>query len=158
MRTFYRGLIHLGRFLSPFLLFAIRVFWGFLFLQAGWGKLQNIEPVIEFFTGLGIPLPTLNAYLVALIETVGGALLIIGLGSRLAAIPLAITMIVALLTAHHESVVKFLDDPEVLTKQSAFGFLLAALIVFCFGPGMFSIDGILKRFYSRKPKEPPVVE
>jgi putative oxidoreductase len=45
---------------SPLLL-AIRMYWGWQFYQTGLGKLQNIPKVVDFFTSLGIPFPTLNA-------------------------------------------------------------------------------------------------
>ena len=57
-------------------------------MQTGWGKLSDIHKVIGFFTDLGIPAPTLNAYFVASLEFGGGLLLILGLGSRLVALPL----------------------------------------------------------------------
>ncbi|HEY2911984.1 MAG TPA: DoxX family protein, partial [Candidatus Angelobacter sp.] len=67
---------------SPFLLL-IRVYWGWLFLQSGIGKFGHIDKVVGFFTDLGIPAPTFNAYFNASLETVGGILLILGLASRL---------------------------------------------------------------------------
>jgi DoxX len=45
----------------------------------GQGKLTNIGKVSEFFTSLGIPLPTLNAYFIGSLECFGSLLLIIGL-------------------------------------------------------------------------------
>ena len=72
---------------SPFLLL-IRVYWGWLFLQSGIGKFGHIDKVVSFFTDLGIPAPTLNAYFNASLETIGGILLILGLASRLIAVPL----------------------------------------------------------------------
>ena len=41
---------------SPFLL-AVRLYWGWQFMQTGWGKLTDIGKVIHFFTDLGIPAP-----------------------------------------------------------------------------------------------------
>ena len=76
---------------------------GWVFLQAGWGKLHNLDRVTGFFTQLGIAMPGFMAPFVATTEFVCGLALIIGLWSRVAAIPLAITMIVALSTAHKES-------------------------------------------------------
>src|SRR5580658_6927183 len=91
-----------GAFLkSPFLL-AVRLYWGWQFAQTGWGKLGNIHKVISFFTSLGIPAPTLNAWFISGLEFVGGILLIVGLGSRLIALPLAIDMIVAYIVADRE--------------------------------------------------------
>src|SRR4051794_38267134 len=69
---------------------------GLVFLRSGWGKLHNLDGVTEFFTGLGIPAPGFQAVLVATTELVGGSLVILGLGARLASLPLATTMVVAL--------------------------------------------------------------
>ena len=41
---------------SPLLLF-VRLYWGFQFMQAGWGKLHDLAHVTQFFTSLGIPAP-----------------------------------------------------------------------------------------------------
>jgi putative oxidoreductase len=58
--------------------------------------------VIQLFTDLGIPMPHLQAPFVAVVELVGGLLLLTGLLTRLAAVPLMGTMVVALLTAQRE--------------------------------------------------------
>src|SRR5271166_4729069 len=92
---YYRLLIRIATSLqSPFLL-AVRLYWGWQFMQTGWGKLSDIGKVVKFFTTLGIPAPALNAYFVSTLELGGGLLLILGLGSRLIALPLAVDMIVA---------------------------------------------------------------
>lgn len=65
---------------SPFTR-AVRLYWGWQFMQTGWGKLSDIGKVISFFTDLGIPAPALNAWFVSALEFGGGALLILGLGS-----------------------------------------------------------------------------
>ena len=53
---------------SPFLL-AVRLYWGWQFMQTGWGKLTDIGKVIHFFTDLGIPAPVLTfAYFVSALE------------------------------------------------------------------------------------------
>src|ERR1700739_5110052 len=66
---------------SPFLL-AVRLYWGWQFMQTGWGKLTDIGKVIHFFTDLGIPAPVLNAYFFSALAFGGGLLLLVGLGSR----------------------------------------------------------------------------
>src|SRR4051812_13862141 len=91
-RFFYSLLIKIGTLLqSPFLL-AIRLYWGWQFLQTGYGKLTNIEKPIQFFSDLHIPFPEANAYLVGCTEFFGGILLCLGLASRLTAVPLIISM------------------------------------------------------------------
>ena len=96
---------------SVFLL-AIRLYWGWQFCQTGWGKLHNLPNVTEFFAGLGIPFPGFNAVLAGSTECFGGALLLLGLGSRLVALPLIFTMIVAYATDGKEAVQAIFSDPD----------------------------------------------
>ena len=128
---------------SPFLLVLRLYFFWQLFLT-GKGKLANIEKVTVFFTSLGIPLPTLNAYFIGSLECFGSLLLIIGLASRPLALLVLLSMIVAYLTADFEAVSGIFSDPDKFVKADPFPFLLSALIVFVFGPGRFSVDALLK--------------
>ena len=82
---------------------AVRLYWGWQFIETGWGKLSDINKVVGFFTDLGIPAPALNAYFVSALEFGGGLLLVLGLGSRLIAMPLVIDMIIAYITADREA-------------------------------------------------------
>lgn len=134
-----------GNFLQSIFLLAIRLLWGFGFLAAGLLKFQDIEKVSTFFDSLGIPIPVASAYLVAGVEAVCGALLIIGLASRLASILLIIIMVTALATAHREAVVQIWPHFDKFSVQPPIPFLLTALTVWCFGPGIFSIDAIIKK-------------
>src|SRR5436305_14951493 len=85
----------LGGWLQPLLLLVIRAWWGWSFVLTGKGKLTNLERTTEFFNGLHIPLPKLNAIVASCVECGGGALLLVGLASRLASVPLIFTMLVA---------------------------------------------------------------
>src|SRR3954454_2726133 len=80
-------------FLGPTL---ARLTVGLVFIGTGWGKLHSLPDVTEFFTSLGIPLPAFNARLTAGTEFFGGLLILVGLGTRLAALPLAFTMVIAI--------------------------------------------------------------
>src|SRR5690349_164638 len=75
-----------------------RVTVGWIFFQSGWGKLHNLEMVTDYFTELGIPAPALQATFASGTEFVCGALLLAGLATRYAAIPLIVVMLVALRT------------------------------------------------------------
>jgi putative oxidoreductase len=72
---------------------------GIVFAESGWGKLQHLPRVIAFFTELGIPAPSIQAPFVAGVELVGGLLIFLGLFTRIAALPLSVTMLVAIATA-----------------------------------------------------------
>jgi putative oxidoreductase len=125
----------------------MRLTWGYQFFISGWGKLHSIDKVSAFFSSLNIHFPIFNAYLVGTCEMVGGLLLIIGLGSRLVAIPLMIIMFMALATAHADQIsgFRFLLEPTTLVAQSPYPFLITCLMVFIFGPGRVSVDAWIKR-------------
>jgi len=140
---YYRLLIRAASSLqSPFLL-AVRLYWGWQFMQTGWGKLSDIGKVVGFFSDLGIPAPALNAYFVSALEFGGGILLIVGLGSRLIALPLAVDMIVAYITADREALLSIFSNPDKFTAAAPYTFLVASLIVLIFGPGKYSLDALL---------------
>jgi putative oxidoreductase len=143
IEKYYRLLIRIASSLqSPFLL-AVRLYWGWQFMQTGWGKLSDIGKVIQFFTTLGIPAPALNAYFVSTLELVGGLLLILGLGSRLIAVPMVINMLVAYITADREALFSIFSNPDKFTGATPYTFLFACLLVLIFGPGFFSLDALL---------------
>jgi putative oxidoreductase len=121
------------QWLAP--LFA-RVTLGVLFVSTGWGKLHQLDKVTEFFTQLHIPYAAFNATLVSWTELICGALLLIGLASRFAAIPLIITMTVALLTAKRGE----LNGLPALFGMVEFTYIALLVVVAIVGPGAFSID------------------
>ncbi|HEY5893633.1 MAG TPA: DoxX family protein [Chthoniobacterales bacterium] len=130
---------------SPLLL-VIRLFWGWQFMIAGWGKLTHLERTSGFFADLGIPLPSFNAILAGSAECFGGILLLIGLASRFVSLPLIFTMIVAYVTSERESLNAIFSDPDKFVTAAPFLFLFASLIILAFGPGAISVDKLLSRF------------
>ena len=138
---------------SPLLL-AVRLYWGWQFFQTGLGKLMHISKVVGFFTSLGIPFPTFNAYFVSSLEVVGGALLFVGLGSRIIALPLTIDMLVAYITADREALFSIFSDPGKFYASDAYTFLFASLLILIFGPGKISIDFGISYLFRRKAAEP----
>jgi putative oxidoreductase len=133
---------------SPFLL-ALRVYFFWQLMLTGFGKLNNLGKVSEFFASLNIPFPAANAAIAGFFEAFGGLFLIIGLASRLTAIPIVFFLSVAYLTADFEAVTKIFSDPDKFVKADPFPFLIAALVVLVFGPGKISVDALLKWFSQR---------
>ncbi len=127
---------------SPLLL-AVRLYWGWLFCQAGWGKATHIPHVVEYFTSLGVPAPALNAYFISWLEVVGGILLALGLLSRLIALPLTIDMIVAYVLGDREALGSIFSAPDKFYAASPYTFLCASLLILVFGPGKLSLDTLL---------------
>ncbi len=162
---------------SPFLL-VIRLFWGYMFFKAGYGKLVNMEATAQAFEGMGIIMPYYSALLVGFVEYVGGLMLMVGLLSRFWAFVLSIVMVVALLTAHSAAIVAL--DTSVMAIMSEgfiglnletkipmlqplwtsvsmdfastapFSFLYMTLIVLIGGPGMLSLDALCCKLFHRK--------
>lgn len=148
--SLYCKFCHLCNYLQSPLLLLIRLYWGWQFLISGWGKFLNIESTAQFFNSLGIPLSIVSALTVASLEFVGGALLIVGLFSRVAALFLACIMTTAYWTAHHDYFINLFNDFNAFTAQGPFLFLYAALIILAFGPGLFSIDGMIRSKHSKQ--------
>ncbi len=88
-------------FIAPLLLrlYLVPVFW-----MAGSKKFMNFSTTVDWFGneewGLGLPLPYLLVFLVALVEVLGAIFLLVGFGVRLISIPLMITMLIAGITVH----------------------------------------------------------
>ncbi len=149
----YRWLIQFGTLLRSPLLLLIRLCWGIQFFMTGLGKLMHIQKIIDYFTSIPIVFPALNAYLVGCTEMIGGALLTLGLASRLTAIPLAFTLVIAYLTTEKDairSLYTFTDVDPFLTA-APFLFLFACLIILAFGPGVFSLDHLIGRRLAKSP-------
>lgn len=130
--------------LAPLLL---RIAVGGVFVVSGWGKLNDLFTVEVYFRNLGIPAPEIQARFVAGLEFVGGLALLVGLGTRYFAVPLAVTMMVAIKTAVWK-------PPEGDFPGSSFSDLLAFeeftyilifLAIAMLGAGPLSIDALLKK-------------
>jgi putative oxidoreductase len=138
------------RFQSPLLL-ALRLYWGWQFFLTGRGKLMHLDRTTEFFRTLHIPFPYLNAWVVGLSECFGGLLLLSGLGARVVAAALAFDMIIAYLTADFDKVKTIFSNPDKFLGADPFLFMLATMIIFAFGPGVFSLDWLIAKRMRAKP-------
>lgn len=99
-------------FLGPLALrlYLVPVFW-----VAGTNKLNGMDNVISWFGnpdwGLGLPAPAVMAWLATGTEVLGAVALLVGLGTRLFAIPLMITMLVAAFKVHAGNGWQAVADP-----------------------------------------------
>ena len=114
---------------------------GLLFVSTGWGKVHDLAKVTAFFTTLGIPAPGLNAVVVGYSELLCGAALVVGLLTRLATIPLVVSMIVALLTARAKDIHGIFD----LVGQDEFTYLVVLVMIAILGPGKLALDHLLAK-------------
>ncbi len=122
-----------------------RITVGYVFIESGWGKLHHIDKVIGFFTSLGLKAPVFQAHLVAGTEFIGGCLLVAGLFTRFACLPLSIIMVVAIRTARWDDLHGFSDlvgFPEYL-------YLVLMVWLAITGAGKISLDALLARKFRR---------
>lgn len=126
---------------------------GWVFMWSGWTKLHNLYPsgtpgTQDYFQGMilnfkdwGIPHPEIMAPFVSGVEFFGGLLLLLGLFTRIAASPLVIVMIVAIVSAKWDQVdsIETLAGFEEAAYMALFGWLAVA------GPGPLSLDYLLQR-------------
>lgn len=85
-------------------LLLLRLLLAVAFISAGLSKLDGFANTVAWFGnddwGLGLPFPYLMAILATWTEILGGLLLLLGFATRLAAIPLGVTMLVAIFAVH----------------------------------------------------------
>jgi len=118
-----------------------RISMGSIFILSGWGKLHNLPKVIEFFTELGIPFPELNARFVGLTEFGCGVLILLGLLTRLASVPLIATMAVAIITAKRSDIGGITD----LLGFEEFVYIIFFIWFIVSGAGVVSLDAYFAR-------------
>src|SRR3954462_7787610 len=133
---------------------------GLVFTGTGWGKLHSLGDVTDFFASLHIPAPGFNATLAASTEFFGGILVLVGLGTRLASLPLAFTMVVAILTAKRADI----TGVTALVGFEEWSYLVFFLWLAVAGAGPLSLDNLVTRWRRRpsaagarlpKPLPPP---
>lgn len=122
-----------------------RLIVGVIMLAHGYQKLTAIGPG-QFGVALGelgVPAPIVMGYVVTFTELIGGALLIIGLLSRLAALALTTTLAVAIALSHW-------GDPLIspasggTAKELPLALIAGFLVVLFTGPGALSLDRLLR--------------
>ena len=136
---------------SPFLLLFVRLYWGWEFMEDGWGKLHNLAKVTEYFASLNLPAPGTTALFVSIIELAGGMLLAIGLFSRLTGLVLTVNMLTAYVTGDREALHSIFSAPDKFSAAAPYMYLFASLVVLIFGPGKFALDTLLRRAVWGKP-------
>lgn len=112
---------------SDLALLLLRIGIAYIFIVHGWGKLTGIEGTAGFFGGLGIPVPVVMAWVVAIVEFFGGILVLLGAYAKIPNLLLAIVMLVAILAQEGNFEFEFI-------------LMLATLSLFLIGSGQYSID------------------
>jgi putative oxidoreductase len=133
---FTKNILSNGQSLS--LLFA-RLAVAYGFYDPAMQKWSDISSVATWFGSIGIPFPTLNAYMAASTELVGVVLLTLGLFTRLISIPLMIIMVVAIITVHLVHGFSAGDNGFEIPLY----YMMFLAIFASFGAGKLSLDYLL---------------
>ena len=128
----------------PPLLFRIILAYGFY--GPATMKLKNFGGIVEWFTSMGLPLPKLNAFLATGTETAGFVLIFLGLATRIISIPLMVVMIVAIVTVHLGN--GFEAGNNGFEIPVYYMLMLFSLLIT--GPGKYSLDALITKFYNKK--------
>ena len=118
-----------------------RIVVGWVFLWSGWGKLNALPQITENFRSWNIPYPEILTPFVSGVEFVGGILLLVGLFTRIAAAPLVVVMVVAIISAKFGDI----DSLETLLGFEEMSYLALFLWLAIAGPGPVSLDYLLTR-------------
>ncbi len=124
----------------------LRLILAYGFWEPATMKWADINSIAEWFEGMGIFAPKLNAYLAASTEMAGVFLLALGLGTRIICFPLIITMLVAIKTVHLENGFAAGDNGYEIPLY----FMLMLITLMCFGPGKLSIDYFIRKKLDKK--------
>jgi putative oxidoreductase len=118
---------------------------GWVFVESGWGKLHNLPKVIDFFRSLGIPAPEIQARFSSSMELLCGVLILLGLCTRLASLPLIVIMTVAILTARRSE----LNGISDLFGFIEYLYIAMALWLAAYGAGPISLDALIAKRMDR---------
>ena len=145
-------------------LLLVRFILAYTFFAPAMMKWGDIAATASWFEYMGIPLPTLNAYMAASTEMVGVVLLTLGPFSRLISIPLLVTMLVAIITVHGTNGYNVISESLQWTDayingeqvsgtvvflqngyENVLNYIAMLLVILSVGPGKISVDAILKK-------------
>ena len=118
-----------------------RILLAFLFVPAGFSKIAGFSGSVGYATAMGLPLPTVGVAAALVIELVGGLMLLVGFGTRVAALALALFTVVAAIFFHAYWA---LPADQGMMQQIMFNKNIAitgGLLAFvAFGAGSLSLD------------------
>jgi putative oxidoreductase len=125
-----------------------RVLVGWLFLANAWPRLTSgsVGGFAKYLASLGMPAPELMAWVSTIAELVGGAAIILGVGTRYAALGFFVYTAITIVFAH-----RYWTYPAAQQMAQYFNFLKnlsimgGLMLLFVTGAGRFSVDGWLRR-------------
>ncbi len=140
MKTIYNKISERLSALKDIPLLLMRLILAYGFYTPAIMKLKNMESIGEWYGSLGIPLPLFSAYLSGVTEISGIVLLVLGLGTRIASIPLIIMMVVAIITVHIGNGFEAGDNGFEIPIY----YIIMLFTLIIYGSGRISIDNLIK--------------
>jgi uncharacterized membrane protein YphA (DoxX/SURF4 family) len=129
---------------APAATLIVRLLVGGVFLLEGIKKFLFVEQWgAGRFTRIGIPVPHIMGPFVGAVEIVCGALLLLGLLTRLASIPLIIDIAVAIASTKIPILLKSGFWPMEAEARTDYSMLMGLLFLFLVGAGPCSLDARL---------------
>lgn len=113
-----------------------RILISVIFITSGYAKLTSIGGTAGYFGGLGLPAPMVTAWVVALLEFVGGLAILVGFKTRIAALLLALFCAGSALIAHFD----FADQMQSIQFMKNLAIAGGLLVLAAFGPAALSVD------------------
>ncbi len=130
-------------------LLILRLAMGIIFFVHGWPKLNPNSQMKGpagfggFLRQMGVPMPIFFGWVVALLETLGAVLLILGLGTRILAVLFAINMLVAILVAKRQVMKVGFSSQQTTGWEFDFALLAMSLALLFTGAGTIALDPLL---------------
>ncbi|MCC7432559.1 DoxX family protein [Candidatus Peregrinibacteria bacterium] len=123
----------------------LRLIVGAVFLTAGYVKFQNPAMIQGMLGTLNYPLPEIMGWILIITELLGGALIVLGLFTCWASIPMSFVMLMALLTVHLPSMLNkgagFLESGSALVALT----MAVLLHLMTTGAGKISVDHLISK-------------
>ena len=132
---------------QDFVILVARVLIGLIYVLSGWGKVTGLDSFVLSLERRNVPAATLLGYVGAATEFFGGAAIMLGFGTRYAALAIFIFTIAATIIGHRYW--EFADP--ALRRQNQTHFLKnltmmgGLLLLFLTGGGRFGLDRLLRR-------------
>ena len=127
---------------GPSAIIFVRLAVGFIFFTQGILKFTDPKMGIERFTRIGFPHPGFTAHFVGTFEIVCGLLVLVGLWTRAAAVPLLIVIATAIVTTKLPELARPAQGFWFMVSDARTDFAMLCSLIFLIlvGPGNWSLD------------------
>lgn len=139
MKTLYLTITYKLTNLKDIPLLLMRLILAYGFYGPAIMKLNDVGAIAEWFNSIGIPAPTLNAYLATYTEITGALFLLLGFATRFITIPLMVTMLVAIKTVHWQNGFEASENGFEIPLY----YIVMLITLFFSGPGKLSVDYLI---------------